>query len=790
MSAPEKTPAKTPSWWVEHWRPLLVVLVLGVLPFLPILLAGKIMFASDQMAAPAWKWYFGALRQGELPLWNPYFISGMPSFDANAGSALYLPFIILGFFVPVTKAITFSFMFHAVIAGVGAFILARRYFRLDRWLAAAVATAWMLNTNYISLMYGGHDGKVYVLTWLPLSMFFLLRSLGPLPSWKHLVGLSVTIAVFISSSHLQFTYYVLMGYFFVWLYFLIPPLRAKRFGEAGSVVLRYWGPVLLGMGMIFFMLYPPIQYNKEFSIRGAGPRTTYEHSTSWSMHPEETASLIVPEFQGLNERYWGRNYFKLNSEYPGVLPWFLGLLGLLAFRRARWYWLWATVGGLSIIYGLGAHTPLFRLFYEFVPGVKNFRAPSMMLFWLSIALLMMSAETLRRLTAVGRDGLPDADRARLGKRLAIGGFGAAGVLGLAGLAPSAVYGFWNAFIDASQVMNFSMQPAAESAFALGALRAAVLVAVLTWATLAFLVKARRPGAFAVAALAVVYADQYMVDRNFLQPIDVERTLSTDPSVEALKRDPERFRVYGLGVFENGLNNHYLGIETVEGRADHEMRHYRQFRGDDPQNDPLFRRGLVQSPDGSLTGSTFLDMLNVKYVAYRVPNVSGVQIVPNVSYLPRAYFVPHWEAVDDSGAWHGINRPDFDPRRLAYVTGEGVTSGGTAPDSGVAPLAAQIPVWRYNTQSYTINAPSRGVLVISDLWFPHWKIEVDGKPAPLLRTNFAFRGVMLEPGAHTVVVKYSSPWIRTGLLVSAASFVVLILFALGYHAYSRRRVAAA
>jgi hypothetical protein len=792
MSEPTKTPAKaSPSWWAENWKPVLVVMVLGLLPFLPTVLSGNILFASDQMGAPAWKWYFDGLRRGEIPLWDPYYLGGMPTFDANAGSAFYLPLLLVGVLVPVTHMITFVFVLHVLVVGVGAFVLMRKYFRLDRWLSAVLATAYMLNTNYISLMYGGHDGKVFVLTWLPLSLFFLLSALGPRATWKHLLGLALTVAVFVSTSHLQFTYYVLCGYFFVWLYFLIPPLKAKRFAEAGSVALRYWGPVLLGIGLVFFMLYPPIQYNNELSIRGAGPRTTYEHSTSWSMHPEETASLVVPEFGGLNERYWGRNYFKLNSEYPGITVWFLGLLGLLAFRRARWYWLWAFVGVLTIIYGLGAHTPFFRLFYEFVPGVKNFRAPSMMLFWLGVSLLMMSAETLRRLSAWGKESLTDAERGRLAKRLAIGGFSVAGLLALGGLAPSAVYGIWNAFIDPAQIMNFQMQPGAESGFTLGALRAAVLIAVLTWATIAFLLKTRRVGTFALVALAVTVADLYLVDRNFIQPIPPERTLTTDPALDMLKTDASKFRVFGLpGTFDGGVNNHYYGIETVDGRADHEMRHYRQFRGDDYQNNPNFVTGLVQRPDGSVMGSTFLDMLNVKYVAYRVPNVPGIQVVPNLSYLPRAYFVPQWKAVDDSGAWRGIREPGFNPRALAYVTGPGVVSGGAPPDSAAPVRAAEVKEWRYNRQKYVIDAPSRGVLVISDIWFPNWRVEVDGEPATLLRTNFTLRGVMLEPGTHEVTMRYSSPWLRVGVMGSALSALVLALFLVGYTLVSRRRAAAA
>jgi hypothetical protein len=779
MNLPAENPRETlKAWLAANWKNLLVVAIVGLLPFMPVVLSGKIMFASDQLGAPAWEWYFNGLRRGEFPLWNPHSLGGMPTYDANAGSGLYFPIVILGFLLPIAHYMTFDFMLHALIAGLSVYFLMQRYFRIDRWLATALGVAYMLNTNFISLMYSGHDGKVHIMAWLPISLYFLLRSLGPEARWRHLLGLSITVAIFMFTSHLQFTYFVLMGYFFVWLYFLIPALRHKRFGEAGSLVLRYWLPVFLGMGLVFFMLYPPMKYNEEFSIRGAGPRTTYEHATSWSLHPEEAASLIVPEFGGLNEKYWGRNFFKLNSEYPGLLVWFLGLLGLFAFRKQKWYWLWGGVGLLAIIYGLGAHTPFFRLFYEFVPGVKNFRAASMMLFWLAMALLLMSGETLRRLTLAGQGSLTDAQRARIQKRLNIAGFSVAGALAVFGLMPGFAYSLWNGFVDGSQIPNLAQQPLAQSAFSLGALRAAVLVAALTWGVTAFLLKARRPAAFGLLALAVTAVDLYWVDANFIQGIPTERSLQYDPVVDFFKSDTSRYRVFALPGGLEGVTTPYYGIETVEGRIDNELVHYRAFRGgEEYHTNAVLMAGLRQNPDGTVSGSNALDLLNVKYIAFRVPNDPGIKLVLNSSVLPRAWFVSRWEAVSDTAALQGVHAPDFNPRRLAYVTGPGVSSGGTEPDSGAPVLAATQTVRRYNRQAYMIDAPTEGVLVISDVWFPHWRVKVDGVEAPLLRTNFILRGVLLKPGTHEVTLEYHSPWIRTGLWISFASLIGVVVVCL-------------
>src|SRR5690606_22990421 len=137
-------------------------------------------------------------------------------------------------------------------------------------------------------------------------------------------------------------------------------------------------------------------------------------------------------------------------------------------------------------------------FYEFVPGIKSFRGPSMMLFWLSMALFLLSAEALRRLTAEGADRLPDAVREKIRRNLVRAGWISAGVLAAASLAPGLAYSVWNAFVDPGQIPNISRQQAAEGAFTLGGLRVAALTALLTFAAGTYLLRARRMAAFGLA----------------------------------------------------------------------------------------------------------------------------------------------------------------------------------------------------------------------------------------------------------------------------------------------------
>lgn len=777
-------PGKAPSGLASRRGALAVaaLIVLGLLPFLSILSSGNVVFASDQIGAPAWKFLFEALRHFEFPLWNPYALAGMPTVDASFGDGAYPPFLLLGLFVPATHLVTLSFILHVFIAGVTAYILLRRFFGLERLAALALAAAYMLNTNFISHIHAGHTGKFYIMAWLPLSLFFLLRSLGRKTRWYHLLGLALTISLFISTSHLQFTYYVLMGYFLLWAFHAYAWIRAKQYRALLAGAGKFWLPILLGIGLAFPIFYPPIQYNKEFSVRGQGEKQTFEHAASWSLHPEEAASLIVPEFTGLNEHYWGRNPFKLNSEYPGLAVVFLAVFGLAAFRR-KWLWFWASVGLLSIIFALGADTPFFRLFYTFVPGMKNFRAPSMMLFWLVNALLMMSAQTLLILFNEV-PALKPEQRAKLAKKLLLIGFGAVGVLLLCAVATSAAFGVWNAFIDASSISNFSRQAANASSFGQGALWSALMLAALVAGVWKFGVQSSRPGAFSILLLAVVCIDLYWRNSNFLMGYEPDRFFPHEAAVDFLQGQKEPLRVFGLpGAYERSYLQ-YWKIEAVDGFVDNENRIYAGFRGNEPQPNSNFLLHLNQNPDGTVSGNAFLDMLNVKFLAYRLPNEPGLHLAENRSVLPRAWFVDRWETRPDSLMLDAMKDASFDPRKSAFVSTETPVQGIEPRADTTAKDSASLPVitregGSYNRTAYKVRNAGSGLLILSEIYFPHWKVEVDGKPAPLLRVDYGLQGLALVPGNHTIDLRYRSPWINKSLLVSGLSLLVLVAGLAGF-----------
>lgn len=74
-------------------------------------------------------------------------------------------------------------------------------------------------------------------------------------------------------------------------------------------------------------------------------------------------------------------------------------------------------------------------------------------------------------------------------------------------------------------------------------------------------------------------------------------------------------------------------------------------------------------------------------------------------------------------------------------------------------------------SGTVTLDRPLALCLSIPWSEGWTAEVDGVPAELTRANLKSMALFLEPGTHTLVLRYERPLGRLGLYVSLAAWVL-------------------
>ena len=73
-----------------------------------------------------------------------------------------------------------------------------------------------------------------------------------------------------------------------------------------------------------------------------------------------------------------------------------------------------------------------------------------------------------------------------------------------------------------------------------------------------------------------------------------------------------------------------------------------------------------------------------------------------------------------------------------------------------------------------NSSSDRLLILSDDWNKNWVVDLNGKPADLVKVNGVFRGVIVPEGKYKVKLKYKFNIIYCSVIISLYSAIILIL----------------
>ena len=788
--------------FIPSWLPPVVFGVLTLVLFRDFVFSGDMLFGvdTDAMGYMARAFYAEELGRGNFPGWNPLLLGGTPFLESLAGGdSLYPPSLLLLLVMEPYRALGWKLVIHVFLAGVGMYGWTRSL-GTSRAAGMVAGVGYLVAPFMVTLVYPGHDGKLFVTALAPF-LFWAVEVWFTSGSGKAWAAVAFTVAMVILTTHFQMAYFLFGA---VGAYAVFRTVQRAREGneeqESPSRGIRRAAPRFLlflaasitGAGAAGVQLLPAVGYITDFSRRTAtttqaSPEENRAYASSWSLHPEEVAALVVPEFVGNNAggspwttgTYWGRNPFKLNHEYAGLGVLLLALLAFVGAPRRGVRLFLLGLGLVALLYARGAHTPVWHLFFSVLPGIRLFRAPSMAIFLTGLSLATLAAFGTDRVLAWTRQ--PDAGGAVKGQRVL---WGAAAFLGVVMLAAAggALTSVWTAGfygdIDGGKVAALA---AATPFIARGALLS-TLVAVSLGMALLLGRKGTLPATAVVGLVALVVAvDGMRVNGPFIQSQDFDAFARPGPNIEALidRQDTEEpFRVLDLSEPQvgQGVRTAMFGLEIASGHHPNDLARYRELTG-------MVGSGL---PENLLRSPNLLSILNVRYIVWPVRRfgppeglepVSATQLrtgelyegVYRVDDLPRARLVAQTEVVPDDAAVDRLMDPSFDPAATVTTpTPLPVELGGGVPEGSVEWVERST-----DRQELRVETDRTSLLVVADNWYPAWRATVDGVEAPVFRVNHTLRGVPVEAGSHSVVLEFRSGAVRTGLLVSLACGLLLL-----------------
>jgi hypothetical protein len=156
----------------------------------------------------------------------------------------------------------------------------------------------------------------------------------------------------------------------------------------------------------------------------------------------------------------------------------------------------------------------------------------------------------------------------------------------------------------------------------------------------------------------------------------------------------------------------------------------------------------------------------------------VKIYRNLHVLPRAYFVDEAQFVSNKAAiLDRLIDPKFDPRKTVLL--EGVADRSASQTSERTDRPSSVTFERYEANYIRLNTwtTEPGWLVLTDAYYPGWKVRVDGQSREILPADYAFRALPLEKGQHQVEFVYRPTSFLLGVAISVMTILILILFGL-------------
>jgi hypothetical protein len=160
-----------------------------------------------------------------------------------------------------------------------------------------------------------------------------------------------------------------------------------------------------------------------------------------------------------------------------------------------------------------------------------------------------------------------------------------------------------------------------------------------------------------------------------------------------------------------------------------------------------------------------------------------QLIEVYGWEPRASVVPDWEVVrTPTQALRGVLQGEFDPARKALLEHD----PGIEPSPGIVATPGTYHEITPEDARVEVDAVAPSIVVVRNAYDPGWSASVDGRPAPVIPTDYLVQGVPVPAGHHEVRLVYRDPDIGRGLAASAVVWLGLVIAIAGAIVTERRR----
>jgi len=666
-----------------------------------------------------------SLSERRLPIWESNLAMGFPQFAEGQTGVLYPPNILLSFF-NTEKSVTLSVILAITIALFSSFY----YFRLMQKsllsssfgaIAFSFSSFFITRLKHINLI---NVASLFPLLLITTHLYFKKRDI------KYAIYTGIILAFMVFAGHPQITLYSILTLVLYSIFESFNLSSGENIKTKGLNLVKFLVlSIGLGSALSAIQFLPTLEF-ASFSSR---INTNSALTEDYSFHPLNLISLVSPYHFGnpavstYKQDIKTIGVFWENSTYLGIGPSILALYWII--RRIKQKKMGGHTGFfvllsiISILIMLGHRTPLIFIMSKAVPFFSLFRFPVRFNLFLLFSLAFLATYAF--------DYFQKKLKGSYKKIFMFIFF------------PSLIFDlfiFADSYIGYLPLEDFRKKPQIVKIFER---------------------VERDSNLFRIYNLTQYSKSPYLEYGWKYNPQPLIQIREAIPPNNNLLYDIDSFTERGW--FEGGI--------SVERRNNLET---------------AILLGVLKNPE---IIADVLGMFNIKYLISfeEIPGIgiskireldlgnyfqNSLKLYENKKLLPRAYYVTNAIEIGKKDEFFNIiSDLSFDPSSSVIIENSvPVLRKPSLIDTTQS--SNNVVIRKYTDTEVIIQADvkQKGYLILSDIYYPGWKVDINGEEGEILRANYVIRAVRLDPGRNDIRFYYNPDSLIIGGIISMLALI--------------------
>ncbi len=793
-----------------HILIFILFVVASVAYFSPIL-QGKQIKQSDIAQYIGMSKQFKAFNKatGTETYWNDAAFGGMPTYQLGAqyphNYIKKIDHLIRFLPRPADYVFLYFICFYALLLVL----------KVDWRFALLGSLAFGFSTYFIIILGVGHNAKAHAIAYMPL----VLAGIFLVFQKRYIFGFLLTalaMGLELSANHFQMTYYLLLLVLVIGIVFLIEAFKNKQLPHFFKSVGILSVAVILALGLNATNLMATSEYanfstrsKSELTINADGSQKVQQEGldksyiTEYSYGIGESLNIFVPRlFGGSNNEpiakdavsvkqmqkmfkistpeaqafsgqlmYWANQSYVAAPAYIGAVVIFLFVLALFLVKgRMR---RWIVAGGiLVLLLSWGKNfSILTNFFIDYVPFYNKFRAVSSIQVILEMIIPLFAVIGLYRFI----QDYEQKEEKLKALKYTVGITAGLGILFY--LLKGSLFDFVSPR-DGMLIENYgpdfihAIKAQREALFTGDVLRTLAFVLFTATALWLYLKDKMKENIVLLVIGCLLVFDlvgvdkRYVNEENFVNVSEVNTPFRASQADTDILKDKTQYRV--LDLSGNPFNS---------ARASYFHKAFGGYHAAKPKRAANLFEFYISKNKVSV-----VNMLNIKYI---IQENKGRKVALNNPYANgNAWFVKKLKTVATADE-EILALDKMDLKNEAVVNVSRIISEKYTVDSlAIIKLTAYKP----NHLKYESNNTNDGFVVFSEMYYKDgWEATIDGVKTPIVRANYALRGLLVPKGKHKIAFKFEPQVIKKGSRIALASSILLALLILGGLFYTRKKL---